>query len=76
MKPLNGTIYHPKFDSDRGISKEVSSLEFTGPTPAFGASPAYGLEKPTACNVGFTSAEAYLMNESAHIIKCKIIHMM
>lgn len=48
MKPLNGTIYHPKVGPDRGISKEVSSIEFTRSTPAFGASPAYGLEKPTA----------------------------
>lgn len=48
MKPLNGTIYHPNVDPDRGIRKEVSSIEVTGSTPAFGTSPAYGLENPTA----------------------------
>lgn len=48
MKPRNGTIYHPKVDPDRGIRKEVSSIEVPGSTPAFGTSPAYGLEKPTA----------------------------
>lgn len=47
MKPLNGTIYHPNVDPDRGIRKEVSSI-VTGSTPAFGTSPAYGLENPTA----------------------------
>lgn len=48
MKPRNGTIYHPNVDPDKGIRKEVSSIEFTGSTPAFGTSPAYGLENPTA----------------------------
>lgn len=48
MKPRNGTIYHPNVDPDKGIRKEVSSIEFTGSTSTFGTSPAYGLENPTA----------------------------
>lgn len=45
MKFLNGIIYYLNVDFDRGICKEVSSIEFMGLMLVFGIFLVYGLEK-------------------------------
>lgn len=45
MKFWNGIIYYLKVDFDRGICKEVSSIEVMGLMLVFGIFLVYGLEK-------------------------------
>lgn len=45
MKFWNGIIYYLNVDFDRGICKEVSSIEVMGLMLVFGIFLVYGLEK-------------------------------